>query len=508
MNQIVRNTKQFSAAEDAALKMLDPALKSACRIANVPEPEIDPKWDSTRIRTPFSVLFSLRFQKTVQVVCGTVKIDGIQYMSEQSANGAVGVLRDYLFSVHSASAALRKRIATADLKDRVLHESVAAMTSKTCDGCGGIGSYTCSPCGGGGICTCRNCFNSGYVSCTQCNGRGGTDGGSGPSIQCYGCNGKGRVYCHSCNGTLRVTCSGCNGHGSIGCGECARTGVLTTIYGGKLTSSAKFTMGKTLLNKRQTGLLNIWAQAGFNGRKATDDLVTPWTDIDTAPVTKLDGAQDYRVNFNCDVTLTRLDFSYDGKPAWAEYVHLPLATPEFSPFLDTAAGKAVLATEGASSPSGIARSLDRSGYSQIASMLSKGTEDFGERLRAASYGAISGNTLSSLSGSYASASERFAKGAMLRAWKLPVFATMASWATASHFGITEAAADQETIYPMAGLALAAGFVAVATSNIEARRAITAETGNVRGMKIGPAALLTGAAAALLFWTSSYYGITL
>jgi hypothetical protein len=508
MGKIIKDAKTADVAEDAALTVLAPALSRAFRLANVQEPEFDVTWTSRRVETPFAAVFSLRFQKTTQLVAGTVNIPGVSYMQPTQAENVVDILRRHLIDTHSAPSALRARVASGDLSDQVLHDAATAATSRHCESCAGHGTFHCSPCGGRGECACGTCSNSGYVRCSTCGGRGRTDGSSGPSIICYSCSGNGSVHCYSCGGTTRVTCSGCGGRGEIGCNPCGRTGVITTIYGGKLSCSCAVTMGETELTRKQAGLLNVWARAGMRGHKREDDLVTPWSDIDNAPVTKADGAQDYRVDFKCHATVTHLDFTYRDKPAWAEYLHLPpLASAEFSSFLDGDMGRADASLDGATSPSGIVKALRKAGFEDVARLLEKGTEDFLENVRHLSSGAITGSTLSGLIAAYASASNRYARTAMWSAWKLPVTLTLGGWAAASHFGLTGMMAEHETIYPMSALALGAGLVALVSSSFEARRAIRAETGSVRGWKIGPAAIVTTIGATALYWTSSFYGFT-
>ena len=509
MDQAVKLKKPAIKASDVATPVFDKAIQQALKIANAPDIDYEAAEKDIRTKTPFSVLYSLRYQRTTRQYKGGVNGNGVPHLTPKAAADSLSQLGTHLFNANCREDFLRARAAGSDFKDAVLHEADVAITTETCSSCGGNGTFRCTPCGTSGVERCHSCMFSGWVNCSSCGGRGGFPGDRGsPGIPCMYCTGKGRVYCHACNGTVQVACRSCGGKGCLGCNGCASTGILSTVHGGKFTLTAKFSMGKSTLSPRQASLLNLWVQGGFRDMGTPDDPVAPWSNVASAPVTRIGEARDYRVDFDCHATLTRIDFLHEGEKAWAEYVHLPLSSPVFSPFLDGAVIRAGEVSSDADSPSKALKALEGAGFGRIAGYLKENPDEVAEKASTASYGALSGKTLAYLVSDYKDKSARFARGAMLRAWKFPTVVALAGWAAASHFGVLDAARENGTIYPLAGLALAAAAVAVSASSVEARWAIITETGSARGWKIGPAAVLCAIASAALFSTTAFYGINM
>ncbi|MDW9481180.1 hypothetical protein GOB57_21275 [Sinorhizobium meliloti] len=488
---------------ERAMQDITKALNRACAFVNVDAPSLEGGLASSRIKTPFEALFSFKFETSYRVENGNVDAGNVPVVHPDRLSALRSTLRAEMLTRFANENELRARTARADIKDATLFETDYAVCKDTCSGCAGAGQFHCSPCGGHGHQQCDNCFLSGYVRCTACSGRGGTG-----DIPCTYCNAKGSVLCHRCNGTVRMQCSGCGGHGKVTCGGCRGDGIVSTVYHAAFSTSGKLQAGSSALSKENLSLLTAWVIGGFPklrsvGGESGDHMET---DVQSATISRGQSDLEYKVSFNCYSTVSRLDFMFEGRKAWVEHskTSLPFAQITFSNFLDGKVLPAVELASRASTPSAVRRALKDGGFPKIAAMFDK-PDEFTTSVKYETSSAVSTRAINPLEAHYIRATERFAIGALRRAWKLPVLVTLGGWAAASHYDIPQTAADMESPLWMAALAFAAGLIALLVSNFEARYAIVSEANTARGWRAGPAAYACAVAAAVLFWTSSYYG---
>ncbi|MCZ7860772.1 hypothetical protein O9X98_05080 [Agrobacterium salinitolerans] len=479
------------------------ALKRACEFVNVEPPVLEGEVTSNRIKTPFDALFSFKFEATHRFVNCNVNAGDIPVVGSDAVAALRDELRNDLRAQFTTEAALRARTAKAEINDGKLFETDYAVCKDTCAGCSGAGSFHCSPCGGYGQLQCNNCFLSGYVRCTACSGRGGHG-----DIPCTYCGSKGSVVCHRCNGTIRMRCDGCGGRGLKTCGGCQGDGIVSTVYRATLSMAAKLEAGPTALSKDNLSLLRAWVVGGFPKLRSLgdDDGDHMETDVHAATVHKGQSDLDYKVSFNCYSTVSRLDFMFEGKKAWVERskTSLPFAQITFSNFLDTKVQPAIELAGRATTPSAIRKALKDGGFPKIAAKFDN-PDEFTSDVKFETSSAVSTKAIKPLEDHYNQSTGKFAKGAMRRAWKLPVLVSLGGWAAACHYDIPQAAADMESPLWMAGLAFVAGFITLLVSNFEARYSIVTESKTLRGWRAGFTQFACAIATAALFWTSSYYG---
>lgn len=488
-------------ATQAALAEIKPALKRALSFLNLPMPELD--WESkvTRVKTPFEVAFAFQFETTSTLVRGDVNPGDVPVVNRSQVTTLRDALRSSVVAKYTSDEALRSRISTADLKDKILSERDFAVVRETCGGCSGHGTLTCRPCAGHGEMRCTNCI-TGWVNCTACSGTGGTR-----DAPCIYCNGEGRKRCPQCDGTLQAICNSCRSAGEHTCSGCSGAGVVCTVWRATFSSAATMTAGPTALSDKNLTSLKYWVQAAFPDKSSDDDGINLYADVNTASVSKGNSDLDFKVSFNCYSTVSRLEFMYEGKKAWGEYskATFPFSSVSFSNFLDGKAGQAVEAGSRGSSPSGIREALKASGFSKVAECFEEKPENFMVRVSSTTNGAVSEKAMTPLKEHYERATQTFSKKAMRRAWKFPVLIGIGGWAAACHYDIPQAVSQTETPLAMAALAGAAGLVTLIASSLEARRAIRIEAGSVKGRKFGPTGIVIAIATAALFWTSSNYG---
>lgn len=505
MNQTI-DTSKFEPLSRLArnpMANIKSALKQACEFVNVEPPVLEGDVTSNRVKTPFDALFSFKFEATHRLVNSNVNAGNIPVVHADDVPALRGKLRNNLLAQFTSEAALRARTAKAKINDAKLFETDYAICKDTCSGCAGAGSFYCSPCAGHGQLQCNNCFFSGYVHCTACSGRGGHG-----NIPCTYCNSKGSVLCHRCNGTVRMQCDGCGGRGLRTCGGCRGDGIVSTVYHATFSVVGKLESGPTALSKDSLALLRGWVVGGFPKLRSLggDDDGQMETDVHSAIVSAGKSDLEYKVSFNCYSTVSRLEFMFEGKKAWVEHAKtsLPFAQITFSNFLDAKVQPAIELASRATTPSAIRKALKDGGFPKIAAKFDK-PDEFTNDVKFETSSAVSTKAIKPLEDHYNRSTERFAKSALRRAWKLPVLVALGGWAAACHYDIPQAAADMESPLWMAALAFAAGLVALLVSNFEARYAIISEANTVRGWRAGPAAYICAIATAALFWTSSYYG---
>lgn len=500
---ISKSEDQHNPLAKKAMADISKALKRACAFANVEPPALDGVVASNRVKTPFEALFSFKFEPTHRFVNGDVNAGTIPVVRPDKVPALRSELRASMLSRFANDEALRARTVKADYKAAKLFETDYAVCKDTCTGCAGAGRFHCTPCGGAGSSRCTNCFNSGHVRCAACSGRGGTG-----NIPCTYCNTKGSVLCHQCNGTLQVQCGGCRGYGYNSCGGCGGDGIVSTVYHATFSVSGKLEAGPSALSKDNLTSLRVWVLAGFSKPLSLGDDSGGHmeTDVNAAVVSRGANDLEYKTSFNCLSTVSRMEFLFEGKKAWVEHTKtsFPIAKVSFSNFLDGKVEPAVALASHASTPSAIRRALKEGGYPKIAEVFDK-PDDFEFKIKFETNGAVSLKVAKPLEAHYFQAVEKFARGALRRAWKFPVLAILGGWWVACRYDVPQAAADMESPLWMAGLAFVAALVALLVSNFEARYAITSEANTVRGWRAGPAAYACAIAAAALFWTSSYYG---
>ena len=305
-----------------------------------------------------------------------------------------------------------------------------------------------------------------------------------------------------------MQCSDCKGHDQLTCGGCRGDGVVSTVYHATFSVSGKLEAGRTALSKDNLSLLKAWVIGGFPklrsiGGESGDHMET---DVHSATVSAGPSDLEYKVSFHCFSTVSRLEFMFDGKKAWVEHskTSLPFAQVTFSNFLDDKVQPAIEIASRATTPSGIRKALKEGGFPKIAAKFEE-PDDFMADVKYETSSAVSAKAIKPLETHYIQAADRFATGALRRAWKLPVLVALGGWTAACHYDIPQAAADMESPLWMAALAFVAGLIALLVSNFEARYAIVSEANTARGLRAGPAAYACAIATAALFWTSSYYG---
>ncbi|MBY3155499.1 hypothetical protein HFO56_24540 [Rhizobium laguerreae] len=484
-----------------AMKDIRKALARACAFVNVEPPVIDGDVVSNRIKTPFDVTFSFKFETANRFVNGDVNAGNVPVVSHGRVAALKADLRDRMLTQFVSDDILRARTIKGDLKGAKMFQTDYAVCKDTCTSCSGAGQFQCSPCGGVGVDDCTWCFRSGHEDCVACGGRGGTG-----NIICVYCNGKGRKPCHKCNATLSVRCGTCGGNGTQRCGGCGGCGIVSTIHSATFSCNTETEVGPTAVSADQLTWLKLWAAAGFSKNRSglvDGDGGNFETDVVSAAVIRLGSDLEYKVSFNCFSTVNRIEFEYEGKKAWVEHAKNQfLADIRFSTFLEGKMKPVLAAASSAALPSGIRKALKDAGYAKVAACFEK-PDILDSSAKLETKGAITSKSISTLAEIYNDATHAFARRARRRAWKVPVVLALGGWWLACRYDIPQSAAESHLW--MASLAFVAGLITLVASNLEARMAIAFEANTVRGWWAGPAGWTCAVAAAALFWTSSYYG---